>query len=93
MRTARRELSLQVLPLIRQLTGRDWDREDFSDRPNLGTVEAVATPHGLVVDCRQVRVHGQAWMGMCLEPRQLWVMEVTPCLTAKDRFGQERFTP
>ena len=87
------ELSLQVQPLKRNLSGADRKGFDRPDRTELGPVKGIASTHGLVMDGAQVRVDRKARMGMRPEAFQLGMPCIAACLAAEDRPGQQRLAP
>ncbi len=93
VRTALCKLALQMFPFICKLTGCYRDRHNLSDRPNLGTIEAVSAPRSIAVDHCQVRVDGRARIWMRFEANQLGMIDVSPRLATKNRPGQQGLAP
>lgn len=92
-RATNREFAQQVIPFVGDLAGCDGDPGDRSDRTNLGSIEPVAAPGGLVVYCRKVGIDGGARMGVRLESLQLRVMNIASRLPAKHGLGEQGLPP
>lgn len=93
VRTADRQLVLQMEPLVRKLTRTDRNLLHGANHANLGAVEAVASTRGLRVNRGQVRVDGQTWMRMRTETLKLRVVLVTTRFAANHSLGQQSFSP
>jgi hypothetical protein len=67
----RGQLLPQMRPLERDLVRADRNGPNRPDGTDLGLVEGIAAPRGLALDRREIRVDGEARIGMRLEAIEL----------------------
>jgi hypothetical protein len=92
-KTAPRELSHQVPPLVRHLAGRDANLADRAHAADLAAIKGITTQRCLGMNGSEIGIYGGAGCGVGAETLKLRMVAITHGASAQDGLRQQRLAP